>query len=204
MGPLLFEEMFGLVLPGFVIGRWSSPRWRGKVYPRTPSLRVNVLSAVLVGRFSGDRHWPVLGDRRGEDLGLPRRPWIGGQSVSILHNLLTDCPLSGSGSRPMCRDSAPAFDQPPVFSVPGHALSVRPAACNEKRVDGSSRGRRIVTSAAGARVNEMCWSCGKLLGSLRYWFLGGWVCCMCWQLERGKNHEPSRQSQNGDLRDRFQ
>jgi hypothetical protein len=30
-----------------------------------PPIGINVPSLILVGRFSGDPHWPVLGDRRG-------------------------------------------------------------------------------------------------------------------------------------------
>jgi hypothetical protein len=50
----------------------SSLRSRHWPCPRRlqASAGVNVPDAILVGRFSGDNHWPVLGDRRGSSGGL--------------------------------------------------------------------------------------------------------------------------------------
>ena len=33
-----------------------------------PHAEINVPGLILVGRFSGDPHWPVLGDPRGDEL----------------------------------------------------------------------------------------------------------------------------------------
>ena len=76
--------MFRLVLPGFVIGRRSSPRSRREINPRTPSLGVNVLSAVLVGRASRDHHWPVLGDPEDWELSVFARVDCEHLTASIL------------------------------------------------------------------------------------------------------------------------
>jgi integrase len=50
-----------------------------------PHAEINVPGLILVGRFSGDHHWPVLGDRWGET-----GPYIFGEHSTTDMNVITD------------------------------------------------------------------------------------------------------------------
>ena len=55
-----------------------------------PHAEINVPGLILVGRFSADPHWPVLGDPRGRYLrGLV--PHIVYSSSYRIRNILLDC-----------------------------------------------------------------------------------------------------------------
>lgn len=109
-----------------------------------PPRRLSVQQAAVI--LPDNIHRPGIRPQRRAEQGT--FPFLG-QSVSLLHSHPTGCPLSGSGSSPMGALIQRLLSINLMFSVPGHALSVRPAACNEERVDGRSRGRRIVTLTAG-------------------------------------------------------
>jgi len=52
-----------------------------------PHAEINVPGLILVGRFSGDHHWPVLGDRWGpqhSDTYLPAGTHRGGTDVEAI------------------------------------------------------------------------------------------------------------------------
>ena len=103
---------------------------------------------VLIGRFSGDHHWPLLGDRRGPQVGFSA-------AIRRIRNLS----FTGSGGLPtgldfQCQKWRKADPCQPI-RVPGLRSPTRPASQRGKRAGKVQNGRQLSLVWPSSRVLEI-------------------------------------------------